>query len=84
MPVPVLVKIIDNTTLFVKFDDGIEGNISINSKIEKANFEDVQVCIDTNSKNIFISDTELCKNAIYKQLQLKSLMSRLKIDIDKI
>lgn len=84
MPVPVSVKIIDNTNLFVKYSDGIEGSISIKNIFDSKNFNESSICIDDDTKNIIVSNSVLCKNAIYKQLHLKNLMSRLKIDLTKI
>ena len=92
MPKPEEVKVVDNSRLFVKYSDGISGEISLSTLLrddEHPEFKDPeylkQVTIDTKTEDpVWPNGISLCKNAIYRQLELKQLMKRLHIDIDKI
>jgi hypothetical protein len=92
MPKPEEVKVIDNSKLFVKYSDGIAGEISLSSLLrdeKHPEFKDPdylkKVSIDPESEDpVWPNGISLCKNAIYKQLELKQLMKNLHIDIDKI
>ena len=90
---PVEVKAIEKYKLFVKYSDGVEGEISLShlkadqnySFLDDWEFFSNQVCIDERTNDIIWKGKPgLCKNAIYKQLELKCLMRRLKIDLEKI
>ena len=92
MAKPVEVKVVENSRLFVKYSDGISGEISLASLLndsEHPEFKDPdylsKVSIDPGSEDpVWPNGISLCKNAIYRQLELKQLMQRLHIDIDKI
>ena len=88
---PVQVKIIENSRLFVKYSDGISGEISLANLLEDADYPEFKdpaylknVSIDPDSNDaVWPNGASLCKNAIYKQLELKNLMKSLHIDINK-
>jgi len=81
MAEPVKVNIVDKETIFVVYDDGIEGEYSL-VNIGKTAEEKIE--INQFTKNVTVGDVSICKNALYKQLSMKSLMKRLKIDLDKL
>jgi hypothetical protein len=89
---PIEVKIIDENKIFVSYSDGLEGEISVDHLSTQKLFEFVndkseleKVYIDPLTSDLcWPNGANLCKNAIYKQLELKALIKRLKIDIDKL
>lgn len=81
MTIPVKVNIVDEKTIFVIYDDGTEGEYSLDKTGKDTKGE---VFIDNHSKDIVVDDLIICKNALYKQLSMKALMKRLKIDVDKL
>ena len=89
---PIEVKIIDENKIFVSYSDGLEGEISVShlQKQDVFNFindrnELEKVYIDPITSDLcWPNGANLCKNAIYKQLELKALIKRLKIDVDKL
>lgn len=86
------VKVSDKYKLFIKYSDGVEGEISLQHLKDdftyqflndKDEFE--KVYVDEKTGDIFWPNSvNLCKNAIYRQLELKCMMKRLKIDMDKL
>ena len=92
MPEPEEVRVVENSRLFVKYSDGTAGDISLASLLTDSNhpeFKDPaylnKVALDPESGDpVWPNGISLCKNAIYKQLELKQLMKRLHIDIGKI
>ena len=91
MPKPVEVKAIDHMMLFVKYSDGLEGVISLLHQIKNPVYKDLlnmkyfsSVTIDENTKDIcWDNGVYLCKDAIYKQLDLVRLAKSLKLDLKK-
>lgn len=89
---PVEVKVIENSRLYVKYSDGISGEISLANLLndgEYPEFKDPKylnrVSIDPESNDpVWPNGASLCKNAIYKQLELKNLMKNIHIDINKL
>ena len=81
MAEPVKVNIVDKKTIFVKYDDGIEGEYSL---VNIGKTTDEKIEINEFTKDISVGDISICKNALYKQLSMKALMKRLKIDLDKL
>lgn len=81
---PITVKILADNLIYVKFADNTEGEISLEKVIKNNLSGSSNIYIHPESKNIIIADVELCKNAIYRQLQLKNQLKRMKIDIDKL
>jgi hypothetical protein len=85
------VRVVGNSGLFVKYSDGIAGEISLASILgdsEHPEFKDpdylAKVAIDRESGDPFWPNgVSLCKNSIYRQLELKKLMNNLHIDLDK-
>ncbi len=92
MNVPEEVKVVDNSKLFVKYSDGTAGEISLASLLNDSGhpeFKDPEylrkVTIDPATGDpVWPNGVSLCKNAIYRQLELKKLMKNLHIDIDKL
>ena len=91
MAKPIDVKISDELRLYVKYSDGLDGEISLKHLLKRNEYsflkdkdERDKVYIDELTSDIcWTNGTNLCKNAIYKQLELKRLIKRLKIDLDK-
>ncbi len=89
MPVPVEVYLIADDEIYIKYDDGMEGEISLKKMLNKNDFSDSnvalvssEVSIDETSNDINIGGgISLCKNAVYRQLELKALLKRLKIEL---
>jgi len=81
MKVPIIVKVINEEQIYIKYSDGLDGNISITKSLNKKINQSTNIVIHKDSKNIIIDDVELCKDAIYKQLHLKNLASKLRLDI---
>jgi hypothetical protein len=92
MPTPEEIKVIGNSKLYVKYSDGISGEISLKHLLkhtEHPEFLDPaflkKVIIDPKSGDpVWPNGVSLCKNAIYRQLELKKLMKNLHINLDKI
>lgn len=78
---PVKVNIVDETTIHVIYDDGIEGDYSLQKNGETTK---KLVKIDEDSGDIIVNKLVICKNALYKQLYMRNMMQRLKIDLDKL
>ncbi|MBU1097361.1 MAG: hypothetical protein CVV23_09250 [Ignavibacteriae bacterium HGW-Ignavibacteriae-2] len=87
------VKASDKFILFVEYSDGMSGEINLTHLKNKPEyekwgtpeyFEDVR--IDKNTNDICWADERisLCKNAVYKQLELVNLAKRLKLDLTKL
>ena len=81
MKVPIIVKVINEEQIYIKYSDGLDGNISLTKSLNKKINQSTNIVIHKDSKNIIIDDIELCKDAIYKQLHLKNLASKLRLDI---
>lgn len=81
MKVPISVTVINDDQIYVKYSDGLDGNISLTKSLNKKINQSTNIVIHKDSKNIIIDDVELCKDAIYKQLHLKNLASKLRLDI---
>ncbi|MFA8344228.1 MAG: hypothetical protein ACEPO8_14745 [Rhodothermaceae bacterium] len=78
---PVKVNIVDETTIHVIYDDGIEGDYSLQKNGETTK---KLVKIDEDSGDIIVNKLVICKNSLYKQLYMRNMMQRLKIDLDKL
>lgn len=89
---PVEVKVIENSRLFVEYSDGMSGEISLANLLNDGKYPEFKdpkylnrVSIDPKSNDpVWPNGASLCKNAIYKQLELKSLMKNFNIDINKL
>ena len=85
MPKLTDVKALDNKRLYVKYSNGLEGEISLNSLMKREEYSALQnidkfedVYIDSVSGDIIINNKiELCKNAVYGILDLKKQMERI-------
>ncbi|MBN1301571.1 MAG: DUF2442 domain-containing protein [Melioribacteraceae bacterium] len=81
-----------NNRLFIKYDDGLEGELTFDHLMKRAGYEVLNneeyfnsVTIDGKSGDlIWDNGISLCKNAAYKQLELKNLAYKLKLDLDAI
>ncbi len=88
---PIEVKITGEYRIFVSYSDGMEGEINLahlknnpEYKFMEDQTEFGKVYISSVTSDLCWSNgISLCKDAIYKQLELKSLMKRLKIDLDR-
>jgi hypothetical protein len=77
--------------LELKYDDGLEGEYPCGDLLTREEFNKLNdktvfnsVTIDTQSNDVcWGKDMFLCKNALYKHLELQRLMKVFKIDLDK-
>ncbi len=91
MAKPILVKAAGELKLYVKYSDGLEGEINLSRHKDDSDYKMLleesyfsTVTIDEKTKDICWSNgISLCKNAVYKQLELKRLAKSLKLDLDK-
>ncbi len=91
MPIPVAVTPLEDMKLNVKYSNGIEGVINLGHLREREEYSKLlsekyfrQVDIHPENKDIFWEEgISICKDAVYKQLELKTLMKKLHIDLDK-
>lgn len=80
----------DKDNLIITYDDGISGELDILKLSRKPGYEKLtdpgfaaSCVVDKPSGDIIWNDCPpLCKNALYKQFELKSLLNRLKISED--
>ena len=92
MPKLVEVKPVDGLLIYLKYSNGVEGEFSLERTAAKKEYEILKedsffkkVYIDSKTNDVTWGEgLSLCKNAIYKQLELKSLMKSLKLDLEKI
>ncbi|MBL1213243.1 MAG: DUF2442 domain-containing protein [Ignavibacteriae bacterium] len=85
---PVSVKPVDDFKILVKYSDGLEGEFNCKNLFKKKGFEILnnkeefaKVYIDEKSKDICWSeDLSMCKNALYRILELQKLSRNLKLD----
>lgn len=92
MAIPIKIEPLEGYKLFVKYNDGTEGEMDLSNFVEKDEFSSLKdmkefrrVYIDKKSKDICWNENlSICKDATYKQIYYKALMKRLRIDIDKI
>jgi hypothetical protein len=86
------VKPLKDFKLYLKYSDGTEGEISTSNLRNKKEFESLndyevfsQVFVDEKTNDIsWKNGLSICKNAAYRQVELKSLMKSFKIDIDNL
>jgi hypothetical protein len=85
---PIFIKPIDEFKILVKYSDGLEGKFDCRNLLKKDGFEvltnkDIfnKVYIDKDSKDIcWTENLSMCKNALYRILELQKLSSNLKLD----
>ena len=85
---PISVKPTDDFKLLVKYSDGLEGEFNCKNLLRHEGFEILidknefaKVYIDEKSKDICWSeDLSMCKNALYRILEVQKLSSSLKLD----
>ncbi len=88
---PVFVKAVGNSKIYLKYSDGMEGELQLSYLKEKPGYEILKdssafgnVFIDEISKDIcWNKNISICKNAVYKQLELINMMKRLGIELEK-
>ncbi len=84
------VKSFPDKKLFVKYSDGMDGEISLEKLTTREQYENLQsqdvfsdLKVDENSGDIILNgNIELCKNAIYGILELKKQMANLGLSMD--
>ena len=74
----------------LKYDDELEGEINLSKTIDRNSFK--ELFIRSEFEKVFVNEftnelcwpsgVRMCANALHKQLELLSLMNRLKIKID--
>ncbi|MBI9070657.1 MAG: DUF2442 domain-containing protein [Melioribacteraceae bacterium] len=87
---PIIVEPLSNYKVFIEYNDGMKGELDITKLLKRDEYDCLKdenffskVYIDEKSKDIcWNNKIVLCKDAIYKQLELRSLMNRLKIKLD--
>jgi hypothetical protein len=85
-------KVIEHWKLSISYTDGLSGEISLLHLKDKPGYKPLNefnyfssIKIDSKSGDlVWDNGVSLCKNAIYKQLELKLLAKRLKLDLDKL
>lgn len=90
MPKLVSVEPCDSRKIFLKYDDGVEGQVDLTKTIERNFFDELRnvsefskIFYDNNTDELCWScGVRMCTNALYRQISLLSLMNRLKINID--
>jgi hypothetical protein len=90
---PTLISVLpkEDYKLQLKYDDGLEGEYSCTYLLEKEEFARLneislfsKVTIDKKSNDVcWGEEMFLCKDALYKHLELQRLMKVFKIDLDK-
>lgn len=89
MPELVIVKPLDDHKIYLKYSNGIKGEYSLKKVMLKDEykflsdnklFSNVEIDPKTNDVG-WGNGVTLCKNAIYKQLELMQLAQKLKLDI---
>ncbi len=92
MPKLVEVKALDDFSIYLKYSDGLEGEYSLSKVIQQKDFASIRdkhifnkVSIDKKTNDVVWQEgVSLCKNALYKTLQLKNLMKSFCIDQEKL
>ena len=92
MPKLLSVEPKENFTLLLKYDDGLEGEYPCSDILKQEEFSKLnditlftKVSLDPQSNNVcWDGNTTLCKNALYKHLELQRLMKIFQIDLNKI
>lgn len=92
MPRLISVKPNDSLRIFIRYEDGVEGQVDLSKTIErngfyklKDNFEFSKIFYDENTDELcWPCGVRMCTNALYRQVSLLSLMGRLKISIDDV
>jgi len=82
----------NDSILHIEYNDGLTGELDLDKFASKPQYVKLQdpvfrktAMIDKKSGDIVWEGCEpLCKNALYKQFELKSLMKRLKITDDML
>lgn len=91
MPKLLVVKAKNKFCLYLKYSDGMEGSINLNKLVERIGYKALcnphifnEVSIDPDTNDVcWEGGITICKDAIYRQLELKRLMKNLHIDIEK-
>lgn len=91
MPNLIEVRPLEGFKLELKYDDGLEGEFSCTDLMKKEEFAPLNdliffkdVSIDKLSNDVcWGNKLFLCKNALYKTLELQRLMKVFKIDVEK-
>lgn len=84
------VKSLGCLSVYLEYDDGVEGKIDLTNTISKNCFDDLKdqeefskVFYDECTNELcWPGGVRLCVNALHEKLSLLSLMNRLKIDLD--
>ncbi|HPN37840.1 MAG TPA: DUF2442 domain-containing protein [Melioribacteraceae bacterium] len=92
MILPVFIKPVSNNQIFVKYNDGLEGNINLSFLFKNFIYQDLKneeifktVCIDKETNDIvWANNITICKDMLYNHLKLLKLADNLKIDLSKL
>ena len=89
---PVSVKALENYKIYLVYSNGEKGEINLAHLQKDPGYRNLFK--NDNFKNVFIDEAtkeikwesgeSICKNAVYRQIELKNLMNKLHIDINKI
>ena len=79
----------ENFVLYLKYSNGTEGEISCADLLKKDEYRNIrnwqdfkQVKIDKNTNDIsWPNGVSMCKNAMYRMLELKNLMKSMNIEL---
>ena len=79
------VKALKDQKIYLKYSNGLEGIYSLAKVMQKEEYKflnDEKVTVDKKTNDVtWGNGVLLCKNAIYKQLELMQLAEKLKLNI---
>lgn len=86
------VKPLNDFKILLKYSNGVSGEYDLSKVIQRNDFKILrsekifnQVFIDEKTNDVcWPCGVSLCKNAIYRQIELKSIVNKLHIDPDKV
>mgnify|MGYP000945600147 CR=1 FL=1 len=89
---PTFVEVLSEKEIFVKYNDGLEGEINLSFLFKNFIYEELTneeifktVYIDTTTKDIcWEKNISICKDMLYNHLKLLKLAENLKLDLTKL
>lgn len=89
---PTFVEVLSEKEIFVKYNDGLEGEINLSFLFKNFIYEELTneeifktVYIDTTTKDIcWKKNISICKDMLYNHLKLLKLAENLKLELTKL
>lgn len=89
---PMFVEVLSEKEIFVKYSDGLEGEINLSFLFKNFAYEELTneeifktVYIDKTTKDIcWEKNISICKDMLYNHLRLLKLAENLKLDLTKL